>query len=350
MTSVRPATSRPGAGGAPSGRRPDRDQQRRRRQAVIRRRRLTLAAAVVIAVLAGRLLLSLGHESPKAKPVVADPSLVTGTAIDPSAFSAGACRVYPPLVGDRHQTVFLDAGHGGIDPGAIGTTSDGRTIHEADETLPVELDAMALLRGQGYRVAVSRTTASSVVRLTPADMAQGALSIQGAHDDVAARDMCANEARATILIGIYFDAGASASNAGSVTAWDTVRPFAAANQRLAQAVQSNVLAVLDSHGWAIPDDGVLSDATLGGPARSASAGSYGHLLLLGPASPGYFSTPSEMPGALIEPLFITDPFEGSIADRQAGQHAIALGLDQAVQQYLAPPPAAGGSSLTSPTS
>lgn len=64
----------------------------------------------------------------------------------------------------------------------------------------------------------------------------------------------------------------------------------------------------------------------------------------------YFSTPSEMPGALIEPLFITDPFEGSIADSQAGQHAIALGLDQAVQQYLAPPPAAGGSSPTSPTS
>jgi N-acetylmuramoyl-L-alanine amidase len=44
-----------------------------------------------------------------------------------------------------------------------------------------------------------------------------------------------------------------------------------------------------------------------------------------------------MPGALIEPLFITDPFEGSIADSTAGQLAIAGGLDEAVTQYFAPP-------------
>ena len=52
---------------------------------------------------------------------------------------------------------------------------------------------------------------------------------------------------------------------------------------------------------------------------------------------GYFSSPSQMPGALIEPLFITDPFEGSIAASVTGQHAIAAGLDHAVDQYFAPP-------------
>ena len=44
-----------------------------------------------------------------------------------------------------------------------------------------------------------------------------------------------------------------------------------------------------------------------------------------------------MPGALIEPLFITDPFEGSIADSETGQHVIAGGLARAVEQYFAPP-------------
>ena len=43
-----------------------------------------------------------------------------------------------------------------------------------------------------------------------------------------------------------------------------------------------------------------------------------------------------MPGALIEPLFITDPFEGSIADSKAGQEVIAGGLAQAVEQYFKP--------------
>ena len=115
-----------------------------------------------------------------------------------------------------------------------------------------------------------------------------------------------------------------------------VRPFSQANLRLASLIQADVLAALNAHGWDIPDDGVLSDVGLGGPALSAAAAAYGHLLLLGPALPGYFSSPSQMPGALIEPLFITDPFEGSIADSVIGQQAIATGLDEAVEQYFEP--------------
>jgi N-acetylmuramoyl-L-alanine amidase len=49
---------------------------------------------------------------------------------------------------------------------------------------------------------------------------------------------------------------------------------------------------------------------------------------------GYFSTPSEMPGAVIEPLYVTDPFEGSIADSTVGQQAIAHGIASGVKQFL----------------
>ena len=41
-------------------------------------------------------------------------------AIDPAYFSPGACVAFPPTAGNRHLTVFLDAGHGGPDPGAGG--------------------------------------------------------------------------------------------------------------------------------------------------------------------------------------------------------------------------------------
>jgi N-acetylmuramoyl-L-alanine amidase len=274
------------------------------------------------------------HESSSAQPV------------DPALFAPGACVAFAPTKGDLHETVFLDAGHGGIDPGGVGTTQAGQTIYEADETLPVELDTMALLRAKGYRVVVSRTGKSTVVRLGPTEDAGGLLTLQGSHDDVVARDECANDAGAGVLLGIYFDAGSSPQNAGSLTAYDAARSFSPENLAFATLVQRDVLADLNAQGWGIPDDGVLPDTALGSYVGDPSSGgiagaaaAYDHLLLIGPAQAGYFSTPSQMPGAVIEPLYITDPFEGSIADTPHGQMVMARGMATAIEQFLNPMPA-----------
>jgi N-acetylmuramoyl-L-alanine amidase len=286
----------------------------------------------------------VGHSAPSAHAAKPSSRLAASRVIDPGYFAPGACVLFPPTNGDRHTVVFLDAGHGGIDPGGTGTTEAGQAISEATLTLPVELDATALLHAEGFTVVDSRTTDTTVLRLQPDDVADEALTLLGAHDDVAARDICANKAGAAVLIGIYFDAGASPANAGSVTGYDQDRPFESDNLRLAQLVQSNVLEALNAQGWRIPDEGTLPDSGLGslvptdspGSGLAAEAPSYSHLLLLGPAMTGYFSTPSQMPGALIEPLYLTDPFEGTIAASAAGQQVIADGLARAVTQYFAP--------------
>jgi N-acetylmuramoyl-L-alanine amidase len=271
-------------------------------------------------------------------------SLADEQPVDAGAFAPGACEAFLPTSGDRNETVFLDAGHGGIDPGGVGTTENGQTIEEADETLPVELDATTLLRAKGFRVVDSRTSGTTVTRLTPADVSGSELTLEGSHDDVVARDVCANDAHAQVLVGIYFDAGSSSQNAGSLTAYDAARPFAAQNLALATLVQNDVLANLNAQGWGIPNDGVMPDTTLGSYAGdpdesgiSAEAASYDHLLLLGPAAPGYFSSPSDMPGTVIEPLYLTDPFEGTIANSTRGQKLMAEGIATAVEQFLAPP-------------
>jgi N-acetylmuramoyl-L-alanine amidase len=264
-------------------------------------------------------------------------------AIDPSYFADGSCIRYRPTSGNRHITVFLDAGHGGTDPGAVGTTELGKTIYEADVTLPVELGTMALLRAKGFTVVVSRTRSTTVLRLQRGDLDGKVLSLVGAHDEIAARDICANDAHANLLVGIYFDASNSSSAAGSVTTYDAVRPFSRENMRFAQLLQSSVVAAMNHRGWQIPDVGVLDDVGMGSnngdPATSvlaAQALEYDHLMLLGPAMKGYFSTPSKMPGALIEPLFITDPFEGSIAANAKDQRDIASGIAHAVELYFSP--------------
>ncbi len=149
--------------------------------------------------------------------------------------------------------------------------------------------------------------------------------------------------RQNLLVGIYMDAGGTAQNAGSVTTYDTDRPFTAANLKIANLLQNDALHAMNDHGWSIPDDGTVSDATEGSDVGDAADGglaaeaaNYHHLLLLGPASSGFFATPSNMPGAVIEPLFLTDPFEGSIAASAADQQVIAKGVATAVEAYFAP--------------
>ena len=266
-----------------------------------------------------------------------------GTALDSSYFATGSCVSFPPTSGDRHLTVFLDPGHGGLDPGGVGTTESGQTIEESEINLPIARDTMALLRAQGFGVVLSRTSDSTVVKLTPADVDGQLLTLQGSHDDVAARDVCANLAHANLLVGIYQDAGGSPANAGSVSVYDDARSFSAANVTIANLLQNDVLAAMNAQGWGIPNDGVQSDAQEGSAVGDAGEGGlaalaadYNHLLLLGPAEAGYFTTPSQMPGAVVEPLYLTDPFEGSIADSAHGEEVMAKGIALAIEQYFTP--------------
>ena len=318
--------------------------ERRRRAARRRRRAVTTSLLLLVVVVGGAVVLTEpGSSTPEG----------SGRSLDPALFADGSCVAFAPTAGDNGETVFLDAGHGGIDPGGVGTTESGATIDEATETLPVELAVMGLLRAKGFRVVVSRTTDNTVLRLSPADKSGNELSLTGSHDDVAVRDVCANDAHAQVLVGIYYDAGASSENAGSLTAYDAARPFAAANLRLATLVQRDVVADMDAQGWAIPDDGVQPDGSLGSfvgdpedGGIATEAADYQHLLLLGPAAPGFFTTPSQMPGAVIEPLYLTDPYEGSIAASSRGQQVIAQGIATAIEQFLAPKGPVSGSAPT----
>jgi N-acetylmuramoyl-L-alanine amidase len=331
------------------------DQVMKRQNSVRRGRRLGASVVLValLVVLIAVILVMGRHGADGSrlteKIVRSRKSVDDGAPLDPSYFAPGACVAFAPTGGDNGKTVFLDAGHGGIDPGGVGTTQAGQTVYESDVNLPIVLDTMALLRSRGYRVVVSRTADTTVLGLHADDTDEGTLSELGTHDDVAARDVCANLARADLLVGLYMDAGGSPDDAGSVTIYDPDRPFSPASAKFANLLQTDVLSVMDSQSWEIPNDGVQPDSgfgsLVGDPSTSAlseKAANYNHLMLIGPGEIGYFSTPSQMPGAVIEPLYLSDPFEGTIAVSTDDQQIISQGIATAVEQYFAPISSASG--------
>jgi N-acetylmuramoyl-L-alanine amidase len=255
------------------------------------------------------------------------PALVASQAPLPG-LEAGACMTLPPTRAGSGQTVFLDPGHGGLDPGVV-VGSGARQVLEKDATLAVASRLSDLLRADGYRIAMARTQDTTVIKLAGTDSVMGSLVASAVHRDLAARAACANATGALVLLSIHFDAFSDPSVGGTETFYDSARTFAEANRRLAIAVQAALVAALGT-----ADRGVWTDDQIAAPTLTSSGSTYGHLIELGPKASGWVDEPSQMPGALAEPLFLTNPREARLAGDPAGQKQIAAALEAGLVKFL----------------
>lgn len=246
-----------------------------------------------------------------------------------TGLEAGACMSFGPASAAPSRTVFIDPGHGGLDPGVVGEVS-GQTVQEKDVALAVGTRLAGLLHDDGYRVVLSRTRDTSVMKMTPLDSVTGALKGTAVEKDLVTRAACADASSASVLLSIHFNAFADPAVGGTETFYDQARTFAADNKRLATDVQRALVSALDT-----ADRGVWTDDQLTGPALTPAGSAYGHLIELGPAQPGYVDSPSDMPGALVEPLFLTNASEARVADSASGQDRIAAALRDGLERYLA---------------
>ena len=152
-----------------------------------------------------------------------------GAEVPVSGLESGACISYAATNGRSSKTVFIDPGHGGIDPGVVASVG-ARQALEKDATLAVANRLGAILRADGYRVVMARTRDSSVLKLSADDTADGSMKASVAHRDLLARIACANAAQASVLLSIHFDAFSDPSVGGSETLYDAARPFAKENK------------------------------------------------------------------------------------------------------------------------
>lgn len=302
---------------------PDPPRRRRSSGSSALLRAVLVMALVVTAVVAVPYIVALAHS-------IAPPAGLARSSLQPQQLNlpgldTGACMRYPSVASAQAKTVFIDAGHGGLDPGVVGFQ-----LAEKDATLAVATDLESILHSDGYTVVMSRTRDSSVIKLSPSDSITGSLTDSAERRDLLARAACANAAGAMALVSIHFDGFSDPSVGGTETFYDAARSFAPDNKRLASDLQS---ALVQSLGTT--DRGVWTDDQLAAPTLTASGSAYGHLIELGPISQGWVDSPSRMPGALVEPLFITDPNQARIAADPAGQRRIAQALASGIQRYLA---------------
>ncbi len=302
---------------------PARPRRRQRSSSLLRP--ALLVALTVTCVLAFPTLLEAVRSGPQA--TASTPGTAAGQ-VAMSGLEPGACMTFQSNAAGSGKTVFIDPGHGGLDPGVVGIAGRQQVL-EKDVTLAVGLRLAALLQGDGYRVVMSRTRDSSVTRLSAGDSVTGALTAAAEHRDLVTRAACANAAAASVLVSIHFDAFEDPSVGGTETFYDSERSFAPESKRLATDVQSAVVAALGSS-----DRGVWTDDQLAAPALTPSGSVYGHLIELGPAAAGWVDSPSQMPGVLVEPLFLTNPDEARLAASASGQDKIAIALRTGVQRYF----------------
>lgn len=289
---------------------------------------------------------------PGAAPRTSLPELASPSAVAvPSVHLApGVCVRFAPTRGDHGVTVFVDPGHGGLDTGGLGATTNGTAVQEKNLNLAIGMDLLRILRQDGDTVVMSRVSDTLITRLGPADTTSpGILSAVGLEADLRARVACANASHARLLLGIHLNAFSDPSVGGAEAIYGAGRSFSEQSRRLAAAVEGAVVGALAAGDWAVPDRGVVSDVSQGPPGLTAQSRAYGQLMELGPADPGYFAHPSTMPGAIAEPLFITDPPEASIAASPAGQQAVARGLAAGVQSWLSGAASAGRSTTLHPS-
>jgi len=186
------------------------------------------------------------------------------------------------------RVIVLDAGHGGTDPGAIGPTG----VREKDVNLAITLEVARLLRQQGAEVILTRQSDVFVELLQRAEIA--------------------NQAGADVFVSIHANANVDRSKHGTSTYWwpypDVMTPGQiAARERLAGALQTALQGELERYELGLYQ------------ARFAVLRA------------------TNMPSALVEVAFISNPVEERLLADPAFQNraaaAIAAGLQDYFQEY-----------------
>lgn len=274
-------------------------------------------------------------------PVLPTPNARAGAVPDNGEVTRGT-PVPLPAAFVRAPVVCLDAGHGGPDRGFRRFFDNGLpALEEGKLALGFALELADHLRRRGYQVVLTRES-DAAVNATGRDVnGDGRTAAHDAPgtdrnqtvDELQARINICNGARADLLVSMHVNGYSTETPHGYETWFTRERPFGERNAVFATLVYAHLKEQLGRIGYVLPpteERGVLPDTTAN---VQNEASLFKHFIITGPEVPGVI-TPSVMPGAIVETLFVSNDGDVAVLSSLEGQEAIVTAYENAIVEYF----------------
>jgi N-acetylmuramoyl-L-alanine amidase len=284
-------------------------------------------------------------------PTVPTPSSTLPSILNPDdgeqSDAEATSQAQQPVAGENQPIVCIDPGHGGWDMGwERQDTSDPPygppSVNEAGINLGMAWMLKTELEANGIFVVMTRESGEAVntfdedvngdgQRRIEADEGENAEQM-GERDELQARINACNEAEADLLISVHINGYDDRSVRGYEVIYTAEREFGEQNNELATLIYRQL-------------DTALRDTDMGGLGRGPKPdtdsdvprhefGSAEHYLILGPEVPASNITPSEMPGVIVEPAFLSNDDDAAWIVQQSNQQLVVDAYARGILDYL----------------
>jgi N-acetylmuramoyl-L-alanine amidase len=300
---------------------------------------LLISVGIAVLVVAAR----LGREpilSPAPTPTQAPTAtpLPTPTPTPPPSPPTPTARPQPPTptpapvpvagvddayARDGRNIVCLDPGHGGEDLGNV-RVEDGRIVlQEKDLVLEHSLSLAERLRDDGFEVVLTRETDTEVNPSNEDVNGDGEVAPEGGPartdqlDDLQARVNICNLAAADLLVSVHYNGAENEFLSGYEVWFNDERPFSERSEAFATFMHEVLRSAYAEAGYEAVDRGIgIEDHVVTGPER-----------------PGEL-VPSEMPGAVIEGLFLSNDEDAAFIQSDIAEETLVGAYEEAITRYF----------------
>jgi N-acetylmuramoyl-L-alanine amidase len=224
---------------------------------------------------------------------------------------------------DGRNIVCIDPGHGGEDLGNVRLENDRIALQEKDIVLEHSLILAERLREKGFEVVLTRETDTEVNPSNEDVNGDGEVAPEGGPartdqlDDLQARVNICNLEAADLLVSIHYNGAENEFLSGYEVWFNDERPFSGRSKAFATFMHEALAEAYADAGYDAVDRGIgIEDHVVTGPER-----------------PGEL-VPSEMPGSVIEGLFLSNDEDAAFIESETADETIVGAYEEAITRYF----------------